>query len=251
MAGGKHHFGGSWKIAYGDFITSMFALFLVLWILSFDEITKRAVEDYFRGKKTQVIQGQRGVLEKTTIGTVRTDPIDKASKDLLSINPTQKALENVREQLKNSAEIGEDLIRFEFEADGVRITAFDNAKKPFFAADSSEITPFGAFMMQTLAYELDRLPVQIEVEGHVEKSESGKPGQASWDLSAQRAMSAQESLTGGGVKPDQFYRVAGYADKRPLKDTPPASELNRRIEILVRPNDMQAVHDMRQTFQKP
>src|SRR5689334_14430783 len=31
--GGGHH-GGAWKVAYADFITCMFALFLVLWLLT-------------------------------------------------------------------------------------------------------------------------------------------------------------------------------------------------------------------------
>ena len=30
--GGGHH-GGSWKVAYADFVTSMMALFLVLWLV--------------------------------------------------------------------------------------------------------------------------------------------------------------------------------------------------------------------------
>ena len=31
--GGGHH-GGGWKIAYADFMTAMFAFFLVMWLLS-------------------------------------------------------------------------------------------------------------------------------------------------------------------------------------------------------------------------
>lgn len=31
--GGHGHHGGSWKIAYADFITAMMAFFLVLWLI--------------------------------------------------------------------------------------------------------------------------------------------------------------------------------------------------------------------------
>ena len=40
VVGGGHH-GGSWKVAYADFVTAMMAFFLVLWIVGMDEQTKR------------------------------------------------------------------------------------------------------------------------------------------------------------------------------------------------------------------
>ena len=36
MAKHKHHHGGAWKVAYADFITTMMALFLVLWLTAQD-----------------------------------------------------------------------------------------------------------------------------------------------------------------------------------------------------------------------
>ena len=32
--------GGAWKVAYADFVTALFALFMVLWILGQDEEVK-------------------------------------------------------------------------------------------------------------------------------------------------------------------------------------------------------------------
>jgi chemotaxis protein MotB len=45
VAGGHH--GGSWKVAYADFVTAMMAFFMVMWILGMDENVKQAVEGYF------------------------------------------------------------------------------------------------------------------------------------------------------------------------------------------------------------
>ena len=43
MAKNKHgHHGGSWKVAYADFVTAMMALFLVLWLTSQDEKIKES-----------------------------------------------------------------------------------------------------------------------------------------------------------------------------------------------------------------
>ncbi|MFN5202555.1 MAG: flagellar motor protein MotB, partial [Gemmatimonas sp.] len=47
VAGGGGHHGGSWKVAYADFVTAMMAFFMVMWILGMDEKTKQAVEGYF------------------------------------------------------------------------------------------------------------------------------------------------------------------------------------------------------------
>ena len=42
------HHGGAWKVAFADFMTAMFALFLVLWILAQSQEVKSAVASYFR-----------------------------------------------------------------------------------------------------------------------------------------------------------------------------------------------------------
>src|SRR3954453_3540747 len=44
---GGHH-GGSWKVAYADFVTAMMAFFLLLWLLNVTtDVQKRGIADYF------------------------------------------------------------------------------------------------------------------------------------------------------------------------------------------------------------
>ena len=40
--GGEHH-GGAWKVAFADFMTAMFALFLVLWLVNQSSDVKSAI----------------------------------------------------------------------------------------------------------------------------------------------------------------------------------------------------------------
>jgi|DewCreStandDraft_4_1066084.scaffolds.fasta_scaffold115620_1 flagellar motor protein MotB len=40
--------GGSWKVAYADFVTAMMAFFMVMWIAGQDQKIKEAVAHYFR-----------------------------------------------------------------------------------------------------------------------------------------------------------------------------------------------------------
>src|ERR1700682_1766652 len=45
--GGGHH-GGGWKVACADFVTSMMAFFLLLWLLNVTtDIQRRGIADYF------------------------------------------------------------------------------------------------------------------------------------------------------------------------------------------------------------
>ena len=43
---GGHH-GGSWKVAYADFVTAMMAFFMVLWIMGLSDETKASIQGYF------------------------------------------------------------------------------------------------------------------------------------------------------------------------------------------------------------
>ncbi len=45
IAGGGH--GGSWKVAFADFMTALMAFFLCMWLLAQNEEVKKEVSDYF------------------------------------------------------------------------------------------------------------------------------------------------------------------------------------------------------------
>src|SRR5277367_4078654 len=115
---GGHH-GGGWKVAYADFVTSMMALFLVLWLVGSDIDTRLAVQRYFRGEITQ--QGKAGTQEYSKMQPFQGKMHDKASRNLVEQEDMKRELEKLREQLNNSSQPGDDLIRYEFIADGVRI----------------------------------------------------------------------------------------------------------------------------------
>jgi len=230
---GVHH-GGGWKVAYADFVTSMMALFLVLWLVGSDTETKLAVQRYFRGEITQ--QGRNGREEYAKPEPFENQIHDKVSKDLIQQQEMKRELEKLREQLNNSSQQGDDLIRYEFIADGVRITAIDSAAKPFFEPGTAKLTFYGEWVLKTTAWYLDRFPFTLEVEGHTQKgSEQTLTGPAeSWDLSTNRAVAARDVLQDAGLQPDRFWRVIGYSDRVPLEGMKPDAEENRRITIVAR-----------------
>ncbi len=67
---GAHH-GGSWKVAYADFVTAMMAFFLLLWLISAttDE-QKQGIAEYFAPTiATRTSSGSGGILGGQTIQT--------------------------------------------------------------------------------------------------------------------------------------------------------------------------------------
>src|ERR1700712_2385344 len=46
--GGHAHHGGSWKVAYADFVTAMMAFFMVMWILGLSDASRKEVASYFK-----------------------------------------------------------------------------------------------------------------------------------------------------------------------------------------------------------
>jgi chemotaxis protein MotB len=231
--GGGHH-GGGWKVAYADFVTSMMALFLVLWLVGSDTETKLAVQRYFRGEITQ--QGKNGTQEYAKPEPFQTEIHDKVSKDLIEEQTMKRELEKLREQLNNSSQAGDDLIRYEFIADGVRITVIDSSSKPFFEPGTAKLTYYGEWVLKTTAWYLDRFPFMLEVEGHTQKGAetNSTPGGEGWDLSTSRAVAARDVLQNSGLEPDRFWRVIGYSDRIPLEGVKPEAEENRRITIVAR-----------------
>jgi chemotaxis protein MotB len=230
---GGHH-GGGWKVAYADFVTSMMALFLVLWLVGSDTETKLAVQRYFRGEITQ--QGRAGTQEYTKSDPFDNQIHDKVSKDLIEEQSMKRELEKLREQLNNSSQDGDDQIRYEFIADGVRITVIDSSSKPFFEPGTAKLTFYGEWVLKTTAWYLDRFPFMLEVEGHTQKGAevAASTSDSGWDLSTSRAIAARNVLQDSGLDAQRFWRVIGYADRIPLENTKPEAEENRRITIVAR-----------------
>jgi chemotaxis protein MotB len=69
VAGHGHH-GGSWKVAFADFVTAMMAFFLLMWLLAqTSEEERKAIQGYFRDPAAH-IAGQGGGMDGPGVGLV-------------------------------------------------------------------------------------------------------------------------------------------------------------------------------------
>jgi chemotaxis protein MotB len=132
--------------------------------------------------------------------------------------------------------VDEDLadkpIDIQVTSDGLRITLYDRARRPLFQENSAEFTEWGHFVMQSLAWLIDRNQFRVVIEGHTRKGlKLPKPEYTAWELSADRANAARRALTFYAVDNSLIERVTGYADTRPVPFQNPEAETNQRVTL--------------------
>ncbi len=230
--------GGAWKVAYADFVTAMMALFMVLWISAQDQKILIATSKYFQNPFRSPIDASSGVMPFNSNKTSQSEGKDQGDeKEQNRDKQIQMTfLNSVAADFYRLMNLDKDLeskpIEVAVTTDGLRVTLFDRATQPLFVNDSAEFTEWGKFIMQNLAWTIDRHRFHVAIEGHTRAKIIFKSDDyTSWELSADRANSARRSLVHFAVEPDLIVRVTGYADTRPLKGEKPESEANQRVNI--------------------
>lgn len=229
---GSH--GGSWKVAYADFITAMMAFFLLLWLITMVAPEKRArVASYFK-HFTVFDHSGSSVLEKGN--QVVSEMSSSDQKVTAELYGTSKP-EHFREIMKKTADekLGDvkDQILVDTVEGGVRIQLVDRDGKPMFDAGSARPTPLAMRVLQVVGDAIGSLPNPVALEGHTDSLGFKSSSSGNWDLSTQRALVARKELERFGVSEDRFTRVAGYSDTLPLIREDPSDPRNRRISIIL------------------
>ena len=232
------HHGGAWKVAYADFVTAMMALFMVLWISSQDEKILIATSKYFQSPFKSPMEASAGVMPFNSNKTVQSEGKDQASDTQSDANKQIQLtfLSSVAADFYRLLHLDEDLaskpVDVQVTSDGLRVTLFDRAKRPLFVGDSAEFTEWGVFVLQGLAWTIDRHRFRVTIDGHTRaKPDLPKGNYTAWELSADRANAARRNLVHYAVDGALIERVTGYADTRPMAGEPPDGESNQRITL--------------------
>lgn len=233
MAGGG---GGAWKVAYADFVTAMMALFMVLWISAQDKEILIATSQYFQNPFRSPIDASSGVMPYNNKRTSQSSGSGAGEQTadrgkqiemtfLNSVAADFYRLLHVDENFENRP------IDIQVTSDGLRVTLFDRAKQPLFKRETTEFTEWGAFVMQNLAWMIERHAFNVTIDGHAgTMAASNEKNYTSWELSADRANAARRMLVHYAVAPKQIERVTGYADTRPGPDAADP-ESNERVTL--------------------
>lgn len=229
--------GGSWKVAYADFVTAMMALFLVLWITSQDKKVKEAIEltfkhPFMRGPRqssgiipntVESVRGRSLAGQYESPSPLEMDMLRHLNDDLLKVLGTNN------EYQRNQS------VKLEFTEKGLNVNVLNRTQKPIFEPNTARFTEYGRWVFSTLAWEIARYKrFAVEVEGHTPTGETAIDGATDkWDLTSSRANAARRLLVNSGVASDQIAKVAGYGDTLPMAEAAPTDEINSRITVLL------------------
>ncbi len=251
--GGSH--GGSWKVAYADFVTAMMAFFLLLWLLSMVSDERRAaLSEYFR--RYSIFQ-QSGMSAVDMKDSQKTDPRfpNEASGEAQqtfagrtkgksvgefrykksgtkSVSDEELA-KKIRTSIDDKIAQYRDQVLVDVIDGGIRIQIIDAEGAMMFALGSAQPTERAKEILNLVAQNVNEIQGKIVIEGHTDAAPFRGGQITNWELSTARASAARRILEENGIDTTRIARVVGYADQELLLPLNPRDQRNRRISIIV------------------
>src|SRR3954470_271899 len=230
-----------WLVSYADFITLLFAFFVVMYSISRVDNKRMAV----------VVQSIKFALHfKGTGGTPEMPlfegpPVDGGecknsrgaeerpkTKVREAVERLRKKMEKkLRHYLQNRPE--PQVVQIETERD--RLTVRLSASH-FFDPSQAAIRPEMIPVLDVIAEELVTLGMPLRIEGHTDETRlSSGRFRDNWELSASRAAAVASYVQRAHKMDGKLLAAAGFGSTRPLapSTTPAGREANRRVEMLV------------------
>jgi chemotaxis protein MotB len=232
-----------WLVSYADFITLLFAFFVVMFASSQGD----------KGKAQQVSDGVKKALEGDNISAMVAAMINgpakkKPGKDQVQVpNVGQPPTEQTRREqqlaeLMPSLRVLSSELSEEVQKGQIQISMTDRglvisfAQAALFPSGEDLIAPGAYESIGKVAAAIARLPNPVRLEGHTDARPINTPRfHSNWDLSSARAIALLKILTERFAVPPNKLSVAGYADTAPLSsnDTEEGRGRNRRVDIIV------------------
>ncbi|HRD69805.1 MAG TPA: flagellar motor protein MotB [Legionella sp.] len=259
---GHAHHGGSWKIAFADFVTAMMAFFLLMWLVaSLNKAQKAGISEYFKqpikiallggksigNQKVDVKGGGPNVEDSDGQVSASNKPlVNQQAAESKELGESKKAEQKKLEDLKADINLSMDndpglaglkkQLLMDVVTDGLRIQLIDNQNKPMFDVGSDKINPDIQPILNNIAKLLNSVPNKITIQGHTDASPYHNPEEleyTNWELSAQRANAARRALIQAGLDEHKVMTVTGFSSTVLLDKTNPLNPENRRISIIV------------------
>ncbi len=241
---GHAHHGGSWKVAYADFVTAMMAFFMVMWLMSMSDQVKDKIQGYFNDPLGFTNSTPKSKVIVTLDGMTKPKPGVKAAKGQSGLpekaaKAEQQTLQQVKDKisqaLANSGSL-KDLakdIRITMTPEGLLIQFIEAQGAVFFESGSAVIRPEAQKIVAKIAPILSSSKHLMEIQGHTDAQSFPGKINGNWALSNERALALQEALEGDSVPDKQFAGVRALAATHLLDPAHPLSYVNRRVTILL------------------
>ena len=233
---GHGHHGGAWKVAFADFMTAMFAMFLVLWLVNQSSDVKSAIAGYFQDPMGRAGEFGSSIMPGEGAQTQSPRIMSPAEVVDLRRDRLRQMAEQIKQQIREVPALAElaEHVDVELTEDGLRIQLLEDSTGVFFQSGSALPKPAGVALLNFLGRTLGGIPNAIAIEGHTDAKPYSRPdGYSNWELSVDRANAARRIMVSGGLNDAQVQQVRGWADRRPRDREHPLADANRRVTVTV------------------
>jgi chemotaxis protein MotB len=221
-----------WLISYADFMTLLFAFFVVMYAISVVNVGKYkvlsdALGDAFGGRGA-------AVAPNTAVEQPFTLPNIVARKRLEAMRREKDRLTQLARDLTGTLGplVKEGKVRVTQNSRGVSVEI--NASVLFAPGDAA-LTDTSREALSAVAILLKNDPHQVQVEGHTDDVPISNPlFPSNWELSAVRASSVVRLFIDSGMAPARLTAV-GHGANLPVapNDTPDGRARNRRVAVTI------------------
>jgi chemotaxis protein MotB len=240
-----------WLVSYADFITLLFAFFVVMFASSQADkgraeqvsasVRKALEEGYFASKIAAVLGGTvddvgQGNAQMRGPGEVR--KIQKPEEPRPEAPPPSPMLAELLPSLQYlSKELEEEVrngkIQLSLEARGLVVSLSQAA---FFPSGEDAIDPRTYPSIEKVATVIREIPNPVRLEGHTDSVPiHNSRFRSNWELSAARSIAMLELLARRFEIPRERLAIAGYADNFPVEanDSEEGRARNRRVDVVI------------------
>jgi len=229
-----------WLISYADFITLLFAVFVMLYAMSIvdmqkvDEI-KASIRSSFSGE--QIAPPPPRVIEPKDFGLL-SEPLDQPalSKAQTEVSAAEaKAFSRIKDGLDESLQYlgaGKD-VQVTLNERGMVVSLKEGG---FFPSGAARLQPGALPLLDRIAKSISLYDGVIRIEGHTDNLPISSPAfPSNWELSTARASGIVHYLIARQGFKGEKLSVAGFAEFRPIADnaTQEGRRLNRRVDIVM------------------
>ena len=246
------HHGGAWKIAFADFMTAMFAFFLVMWLLSSSSPKQlTGIAEHFKMPLSEALKGGPAISNSPSVIPGGGDPLvltqdvqlpktdveksmDSEAEDVSRLDDLKKQLDDMIESSPLLRQFRPQLL-IDITPEGLRIQIVDSSNRPMFDRSSAVVQPYMHSILREISPVINAQSNKITLSGHTDATQyaQGDKSYSNWELSADRANASRRELVAGGLQEVKVLRVMGVASSMNLNQDDPFAPVNRRISIVV------------------
>ena len=237
-----------WLISYADFITLLFAFFVVMFASSqTDKGKMQQVSDSVKEalKNGAVQPAVREILGGTVDDVGKGNammrgpggsqkilvPIDNIPVEKVSVTELMPSMKYLSQAL--SQEIKDGKVEVRLESKGLVVSL---RQATFFPSGGDQIPPETFESIAKIAGVIGNLPNPVRLEGHTDSIPIHNDRyRSNWELSAARSIALLELLSSRYNLSQDRFSVAGYADTSPVDSNATAEGRmhNRRVDLVI------------------